>query len=174
MLINRHRLIESIQNSSLSEHFTELLETLNQYRFKDLLLANVLLETQSFKVMPFAFQSLSPEDPLSPEDQASAMMMWVLTSNEGIHCRQTNSFKPAPDELDELFFTKLSAGEPCVASASEVIEQLLDQTCESSPVLMEPHHVMHHPQRKSAFYYLCKKLDCAIAMAKASDSPNYH
>jgi hypothetical protein len=161
MLIDRQRLIETIQASPSRDRFECLLSVLQQHQFKDLLLANVLLEAQSFEVLPLALHSAVEEDRLSPSTQKQAMLSWVILSQPEVSA-----------EIDPLLFFSENHDET-TARATLVIDQLLDKECikvenvlykkeRDTSKLKNLFHISKEITRKITFYKFCKKLDSAI------------
>jgi hypothetical protein len=161
MLINRVRLIESIQASTSNDLFKDLVTVLKSHQLKDLLLTNVLLEAQTFKVLPLALRSISEENQLTQDNQTQAMLSWVIASQP-----------KDENQLDDAFFHRISNGETCANCAADTVEKYFNQTCRTKAENVKVN--CSDTDCKSVFYNYCKKLDNAISLTQAQENMAYN
>ena len=163
MLINRDSLIRSLEASPVSHQFGGLVETLKAHKLQDLLLTNVLLEAQTFKVLPYALTSVSSKSEMDAEDLPGTLMAWVITVSDGIKDASHHPMDSPTDDLDAKFFARMRQGEPSPAVAADVVDSLLDDVCKQSRnSATEEEKLIQKPTRKNVFYTFCRMLDNAM------------
>ena len=153
MLINRDRLIQTLEATD-GEQFRGLISSLKSHRLKDLTLTNVLLEAQTFQILPFALKCMSAKSKALNPDMEDVMSAWVISVSDGLKDVKHDPYQTQGDNLDELFFTPVREGKPLPNVAAEVIDHLLEDVCDS-----KCRHARNKPDRKNVFYTFCRMLD---------------
>jgi len=165
MLINRDSLIQSLEASPMAHQFGGLVETLKAHKLQDLLLTNVLLEAQTFKILPYALTSVSSKNEIDAEDLPGTLMAWVISVSDGIKDVNHHPLDPGEDDLDSKFFARMRQGQPCPAVAAEVVDSMLEDVCQQSRrSATEEEKSTQKPNRKNVFYTFCRMLDTAMLM----------
>lgn len=152
MLINRDRLIKTLEASSGKE-FRSLISSLKSHKLKDLTLNNVLLEAQTFQILPYALKSMHPKSEQLNPDLADVISAWVISVTDGMRDIKHDPYQIQGDSLGEAFFAQVRDGKPFPDVAAEVIDHILDDVCDGK------NNCAKKPDRKNVFYTFCRMLD---------------
>jgi len=155
MLINRESLIKTLEASNGSQ-FRSLVCSLKSHRLKDLTLTNVLLEAQTFQILPYALKSMHPKSEMLNPDLTDVLTAWVFTVGEGVKDARRDPYHQKVDDLDEELFAQLREGKSFPDAAVVVIDHLLKDVCEHCEMDDDSHK---KPNRKNVFYTFCRMLD---------------
>jgi len=170
MLINRVSLIQTLEATAGNE-FRSLISSLKSHKLKDLTLTNVLLEAQTFKILPYALKNVTPKSEMLNPDMAEVLVAWVISVTEGIKDHQRDPYHIEADNLDEVFFSRMRHGEPCPHCAADVVDHLLEDVCACRTQGQRPGH---SPNRKNVFYTFCRMLDNVILQHQLNLSTLVH